>query len=146
VDHYTYSPYGQQTAVSNGASNPFGFDGGLQVPGTGLIHFGARYYNPALGQWTQLDPTGQNPGYTYTGDNPINNTDLNGQISSSCGLAIVLLGFGAIGVASGAIGLATLGGGILAGLGASLGFSTGVAGFIGGIFGAVTACLCPFPS
>ena len=55
------------------------FDGGLQAPGTGLIHFGARYYNPAYGQWTQPDPTGQNPGYTYAGDNPVNNTDPGGQ-------------------------------------------------------------------
>jgi RHS repeat-associated protein len=78
VNSYTYDPYGQQTTTQSSAPNLFGYAGGLQVPGTGLIHFGARYYNPALGQWTQLDPTGQSPGYTYAADNPVNYVDLTG--------------------------------------------------------------------
>jgi YD repeat-containing protein len=48
VDHYSYTPYGQQTATKNTVANLFGYDGGLQVPGTPLVHFGARYYNPGV--------------------------------------------------------------------------------------------------
>jgi RHS repeat-associated protein len=79
VNSYTYTPYGQQTAQSSSAPNLFGFDGGLEVPGSGLIHFGARYYDPKRGQWTQPDPTGQDPAYVYTQDDPANYTDLSGQ-------------------------------------------------------------------
>lgn len=79
ANQYTYSPYGQQTVVKSTAPNLFGYNGGLQAPGTSLIHYGARYYNPALGQWTQQDPTGQNPAYIYAGDNPINYSDPTGQ-------------------------------------------------------------------
>jgi RHS repeat-associated protein len=79
ADNYTYSPYGQQTAVQSTAPNLFGYNGGLQAPGTSLIHFGARWYNPALGQWTQQDPSGQDPGYVYAGDSPVNYADPTGQ-------------------------------------------------------------------
>lgn len=41
--------------------------------------FGARYYDPTLGRWTQQDPSGQdaNP-YAYAGCNPINSADPSG--------------------------------------------------------------------
>jgi RHS repeat-associated protein len=35
---------------------PFGFAGGFQDQYTGLIRFGARDYDPALGRWTAKDP------------------------------------------------------------------------------------------
>ncbi len=40
---------------------------------------GHRYYDPTLGRFTQLDPSGQetNP-YLYAGGDPINNTDPSG--------------------------------------------------------------------
>jgi RHS repeat-associated protein len=77
---YTYTPYGTQTATAeNGAlaANPYGYDGGY-TDNTGLIHYGARYYDPTTGRWTQLDPSGQSSGYAYTGDDPINSEDPTG--------------------------------------------------------------------
>ena len=76
---YTYTPYGAptNTPTSIGAVNPFRYNSGYTTP-NGLIHYGARYYNPTTATWTQLDPTGQTPGYTYAGDNPVNNVDLSG--------------------------------------------------------------------
>jgi RHS repeat-associated protein len=127
VNQYTYDPYGQQTTVSSSAPNLFGYAGGLQVPGTGLIHFGARYYNPALGQWTQLDPTGQNAGYTYVGDNPINYTDPTGLQAISFGWSgcfIDICAEGSIGV-GGISSTVGSGAGIGAGADAYAALSTG---------------------
>jgi len=49
-------------------------------PNTGLVYLGARWYDPATGQFTSADPleaiTGQP--YAYTGDNPIDATDPTG--------------------------------------------------------------------
>jgi RHS repeat-associated protein len=83
---YTYTPYGAETAVSlNGSlpANPLGYTGGYTDPTTGLIHLGARYYNPAAGLFTQVDPTGRNQGYTYASDNPVNEADPSGTFSFS---------------------------------------------------------------
>ena len=45
---------------------------------TGLYKFGMRYYDPAVGLWTQEDPkAGPNP-YRYASDNPVNNVDPSG--------------------------------------------------------------------
>ncbi|MGH9122402.1 MAG: RHS repeat-associated core domain-containing protein, partial [Acidimicrobiales bacterium] len=77
---YSYTPYGSQTATAlNGAlpSNPYGFDGGY-LDATGLVHFGARYYDPMTGQWTQLDPLGFDAGYVFVGDDPIDLADPSG--------------------------------------------------------------------
>jgi RHS repeat-associated protein len=80
---YRYDPYGNliSTAPTGiGATNPFRYNGGYSDPATGLIHYGARWYNPTAGAWTQPDPSGQNPGYNYAGSNPINEADSNGLI------------------------------------------------------------------
>jgi RHS repeat-associated protein len=43
---------------------PIGFAGGLEDPGTGLVRFGARDYDPQTGRWTARDPSfyGGSPG------------------------------------------------------------------------------------
>ncbi|MGH9121162.1 MAG: RHS repeat-associated core domain-containing protein, partial [Acidimicrobiales bacterium] len=75
---YSYTPYGTESARAlNGTlpSNPYGFDGGY-TDSTGLVHFGARYYDPATGSWTQPDASDAN--YVFCDDDPLNCRDTAG--------------------------------------------------------------------
>ena len=71
---------------------------------TGLYKFGIRYYDPAIGRWTQRDPVGgslqettkANP-YVYAGDDPVNMTDPTGKDAlARCLTGIVIAGIIAI--------------------------------------------------
>ncbi len=43
-------------------------------------HYGARYYDPQLGRWLQVDPADEfHSPYVYVGNNPVNNVDPDGQ-------------------------------------------------------------------
>ena len=75
ANRYGYDPYGNTTYASVTVANPFGYAGGYTDP-TGLIHFGARYYDPSTARWTQSDPAGQ--GYLYANSDPGNNSDPSG--------------------------------------------------------------------
>lgn len=102
---YSFDPYGTATVVQNSGGtglpqNPYVFGGGLQDRSTGLIKFGARWYNPATGSWIQQDrlnaplsPTNGNR-YAYVGDDPVNRFDPTGadflNISLSACLGICL--------------------------------------------------------
>jgi len=89
---YSYDPAGQTTNIGGpnpaiASGNPYRYAGGYTDTTTGLIKFGARYYNPTLGRWTQLDAltslldfTNGNR-YAYAGDDPINNADPNGHFA-----------------------------------------------------------------
>jgi len=77
---YAYDPYGRtRTATGGAAANAFRYAGGLFDATTGATKFGARYYDPNTGRFTQPDPSGQeqNP-YPYAGNNPNNYRDPNG--------------------------------------------------------------------
>jgi|GEM_PF-3868359 len=58
---------------------PLGFAGGLYDSDTGLIHFGYREYDPAIGRFISPDPLGYAGGdvdlYGYCGDDPVNFVD-----------------------------------------------------------------------
>lgn len=116
---YDYDPYGVPVLSSGGGSgatqNPFVFKGGIQDRATGWVHFGARWYNPATGRWTQqdtldnpLDPKNANR-YAYAGCDPINNMDPMGQAVSQCGFNWFLVGIEATGIVSSVSTLATAG-------------------------------------
>jgi RHS repeat-associated protein len=57
---YAYDPDGNQTTSTSGlggsnATSSLGYIGGF-APVSGLIHYGARYYDPANARWTQTEP------------------------------------------------------------------------------------------
>ena len=81
INTYRYDPYGQILSSTEGLPQPFRFTGGIQDSATGLTKLGIRYYDPALGRFTQPDPTGQDPHYTYAGNSPISFTDPSGAIA-----------------------------------------------------------------
>ena len=87
---YKYDPYGTAVLTTGGGNvgtqqNPYLFKGGIQDRTTGWVHFGARWYDPTTGRWTQqdtldapLNPANANR-YAYAGDDPINGQDPTGQ-------------------------------------------------------------------
>jgi RHS repeat-associated protein len=78
-DRYGYDPYGNTTYASVTVPNPFGYAGGY-TDSTGLIHFGARYYDPGTARWLQVDPAslGTSSPYDYANDNAVLETDTQG--------------------------------------------------------------------
>ena len=82
VATYAYDPYGSPISTSGtlAGSNPFRFGGGFFEASNGLIKFGARYYDPAIGRWTQLDPSGQDSGYLYAENDPVTISDGTGEL------------------------------------------------------------------
>lgn len=101
---------------------PFGYRSGFKDPETGLLNFGARWYDPAEGRWLTQDPLmvrllteatdllpyykGLANLYIYADDNPVNRMDLTGLFG---------WGLGASGVAE--VGLVYPGAGITGGAG-----------------------------
>ncbi len=85
VSTYAYDPYGNLTSSTGSVANPWRFAGGYFDSSTGLYKFGTRYYDAAIGRWTQQDPlrghlddpTSLNR-YVYAGDDPVNLTDPSG--------------------------------------------------------------------
>jgi RHS repeat-associated protein len=71
VATYTYDSWGKTTATgSQAATHPWQYAGGYKDTTTGYTKFGARYYNPTTGRFTQPDPSGQEDnGYIYAGSN-----------------------------------------------------------------------------
>ncbi len=102
-----FDPYGSATQTSGGSNggttqNPYSFHSGLQDRATGYIKFGARWYDPATGTWTQQDTYNAplSPGnanrYLYATGDPINDGDPTGQ----GWLSWVAIGLGVVAVAA----------------------------------------------
>ncbi|CNE94708.1 Cell wall-associated polypeptide CWBP200 [Mycobacterium tuberculosis] len=80
-----FDPFGNVRGLDEDATwpNDKGFVGGTQDP-TGLIHLGAREYDPRTGRFISVDPLmdqtdpQQMNGYTYANNNPVNNADADG--------------------------------------------------------------------
>jgi RHS repeat-associated protein len=66
VNAYDYDPYGVILHETTGVANPFQYAGDYFESSTGLVKFGTRYYNPALGRRTQQDPVGGSMGSSHS--------------------------------------------------------------------------------
>jgi len=77
-----YDEFGRVLVDTAPGFQPLGFAGGLYDPDTGLVRFGARDYDAAVGRWTARDPVlfdgGDTNLYVYVGIDPINATDPTG--------------------------------------------------------------------
>ncbi|WP_416531782.1 RHS repeat-associated core domain-containing protein [Streptomyces coelicoflavus] len=80
---YAYGPTGlpRTTPTEAAPTQPFRYAGAYADP-TGLYKMGHRYYDPALGRFTQPDPSGQetNP-YLYADGDAVNNSGPTGLFS-----------------------------------------------------------------
>jgi RHS repeat-associated protein len=87
MDAISYDSWGRITSETAPGTIPFGFTGGLLDPDTGLVHLGARDYDPTTGRWTAPDPIlfagGDANLYRYVGDDPINRVDPSGLTPNS---------------------------------------------------------------
>jgi RHS repeat-associated protein len=78
VGTYEYDSYGNTLSSTGSVPNPYGFSTKEISSTSGLIYFGARYYNPELGRWLSPDPLGMVNGpnlYAYCNNNPTNLID-----------------------------------------------------------------------
>jgi RHS repeat-associated protein len=68
--------WGNVLEDTNPGFQPFGFAGGLYDADTGLVRFGARDYDPAVGRWTAKDAAlflaGDTNLYAYVGNDAVN--------------------------------------------------------------------------
>ena len=108
VGRYSYEPYGKPTFTGSVTSS-FQYASGYYDAATKLVKFGARYYDPALGRWTQQDPVAGNLAnpktlnrYAYVGCDPINGTDPSGLSILGCSTSSALSILAGILVAAGA--------------------------------------------
>ena len=131
---YAYDSWGEATSTTGpqATTNPWTYASGYNDTTSNRIKFGARYYNPARGRFTQPDPSGREPNaYLYAGANPISRTDPTGLLS----LGDVIGSAISIGITAGGIALgcaATFGAGCALGVAAGFG---AFAGAVGGLTG-----------
>ncbi len=82
VQAIEYTPWGEMISDSASGFQSFGYAGGIWDADTGLVLFGARWYDPETGRWTSKDPIrfagGQENLYVYVADNPIDRIDQTG--------------------------------------------------------------------
>jgi len=81
VQEISYDEWGNATVVSGAGVQPLGFAGGLYDVDTGLVHFGARDFDPRIGRWLSKEPiktSGVLNLYEYAGGDPLNGADVDG--------------------------------------------------------------------
>ena len=80
-----YYPYGSVRAMTGSAPTDYGFTGQRLDSFSVLMYYGARYYDPAMGRFTQPDGDVPNPAdpqglnrYAYSKNNPLRYKDPSG--------------------------------------------------------------------
>ena len=85
VSKFSYDEFGIVESSTRASFQPFGFAGGISDADTGLVRFGARDYDPAVGRWISKDPIlfkgGDTSLYGYSLADPINRIDPTGLAS-----------------------------------------------------------------
>lgn len=84
-----YRPYGSQVLGSPQAGP--GYTGHVDDPDSGLVYMQARYYDPVVGRFLGADPADATAGdpfafnrFSYVNNNPVTNTDPDGQQCAQC--------------------------------------------------------------
>ena len=126
VNTYAYDPYGVTLSSSGTTGNKIQYQNAYLDGSTNLYKMGTRYYNPGEGRFTQVDPSGKDFYYSFTGDNPINYSDPTGL--SECSDFVLDYAGGIVGIAGGLYSIATAETGIGIGI-AVAGFGFGIASF-----------------
>ncbi|WP_304511166.1 RHS repeat-associated core domain-containing protein, partial [Aquisphaera insulae] len=94
IYHASYDSYGKVLAESGGASGDrFKYAGMEYDAAIALYYDNARYYDPAVGRFTALDPIGLGGGdpnfYRYVGNGPTNATDPTGLAAATANTEVV---------------------------------------------------------
>jgi len=98
---YSYTAYGVATAAGT-LSTPLRYTGQYTDAESGLVYLRARYYDPGTALFLTLDPkvNQTRQPYIYTGDNPLNYSDITGEsfwgsLGASLAVAGAVLAVGA---------------------------------------------------
>ena len=83
-----YRAFGEQRFTSGTTPTDYRYTGQLAQADVGLYYYGARWYDPALGRFTQADTLIPQPGnpldwdrYAYVRNSPVNYTDPSGHFT-----------------------------------------------------------------
>jgi RHS repeat-associated protein len=96
----TYYPFGSIRTATGSVPTDFGFTGQRRDASAGLMYYGARYYDSALGRFIQADTWVPSPNipqnlnrYTYTLNNPLRYADPDGHCVPACAILYALFEF-----------------------------------------------------
>jgi RHS repeat-associated protein len=101
IKQIDYDSFGNVTYDNNTSMTvPSGFAGGLHDRDTGLVRFGFRDYDPAIGRWTAKDPIDFAGGdvnlFGYVQNSPVSLTDPEGKMAPVVGGVILVGGVGTL--------------------------------------------------
>ncbi len=78
AESLSFDDWGNVVTDTSPGFQPFGFAGGIRDEDTGLVHLGARDYDPSIGRWLSKDATLFRGGYNvyvYCENDPVNFAD-----------------------------------------------------------------------